>query len=444
MAVTGMQIYKVLPKTNCKECGVPTCMAFAMQVVSNQRTLTDCPHLSGTDNDELSSISAPPMRLVSIGNHNKPYEIGQETVMYRHEERFQRPSGIAIRLSSSLSVQEIKEKIKKIDAFTFERIGKQLQVSFYAMEIDGCTNPAERAMIVAKATEKPIILLGEIGERVRAAVEAIKEYKPLIYRANSMNINEYSEIASINNVPLAIGGESLQELADVVNTAQEAGVKEIILSFNGNDVKTIFESLTVTRRAALTKKFNQFGYPSMVEIAAENPDSETLLSSIFATKYSGIVLIDHFLEWELLPILTAIQDIYNDPQVPNKVEPKLYEVGKTTQESPVLFTTNFSLSYFSVVSEIERSKVPAFICVVDTDGLGVLNAYAGDKISVEKVLQTLKAQEVTSKVTHRKLIIPGLLPIFKAEIEENSEWKEVIIGPENAREIPVFLNKVWS
>jgi acetyl-CoA decarbonylase/synthase complex subunit gamma len=198
----------------------------------------------------------------------------------------------------------------------------------------------------------------------------------------------------------------------------------------------------VTRRAALRKGFRHFGYPAMVEIQAASPELEGLLAASFAAKYAGIVLVGGVEPWELLPIMVTVQDVYTDPQVPNAVEAKLYELGSPNENSPVMFTTNFSLTYFSVAGEVERSKVPAYIAVVDTEGLGVLNSYAGDKISAEKVVKTLAAQKVAEKVKHRRLIIPGLLPIFRAEIEDTSEWKEVIIGPENAREIPAFLMKL--
>jgi acetyl-CoA decarbonylase/synthase complex subunit gamma len=198
----------------------------------------------------------------------------------------------------------------------------------------------------------------------------------------------------------------------------------------------------VARRAGLKKGFRPFGYPAMVELTASSPELEGLLAASFAAKYAGIVLVSGLEPWELLPILVTVQDVYTDPQVPNAVEAKLYELGSPNENSPVLFTTNFSLTYFSVAGEVERSKVPAYICVVDTEGLGVLNAYAGDKISAEKVVKTIQAQKVAEKVKHRRLIIPGLLPIFRAEIEDTSEWKEVLIGPENAREIPAFLQKL--
>jgi acetyl-CoA decarbonylase/synthase complex subunit gamma len=444
MALTGMQIYKNLPKTNCKECGLPTCMAFAMQVAAKQKALTECPHLSGDAEQALSEASAPPMKLVKIGPAGKQFELGQETVMFRHEEKFHRRSGIAIRLLASLSDEEVVAKVEKINNSTFVRVGDTLKVGFAAVEVDGVADPAGRAKLVAEKSQVPLILLGTTPDAMNAAVEAVKAEKPLIYKADASNIEEFSQIAAAAKAVLAVSGTTLEELADLASKARVKKVEELVLAFKGDNVGETIRSLTIARRSALKKQFRALGYPAMVEVVADSPEIEALFAGSFAAKYAGIVLINGDESWELLPIMTTIQDVYTDPQVPNTVEAKLYEIGSPDENSPVLFTTNFSLTYFSVEGEVERSKVPTYICVVDTEGLGVLNAYAGDKISAEKVVKTLQEQKVAEKVKHRQLIIPGLLPIFRAEIEDTSEWKEVIIGPENAREIPGFLTQRWK
>jgi len=404
MALTGMQIYKLLPKTNCKDCGFPTCMAFAMQVAAKQKALTDCPHLSQEALEEASEASSPPMRLVKIGPEGKQFEIGQETVMFRHEEKFHRPTGIALRIPASLSDDDAMKKLELVNK-----------------------------------SGVPLILIGTDAAAMKAACEAVKDVRPLIYRADASNIEQFAEIAASLKLPLAVFGSLLEELAELTSKAKEKGVEDIILSFGTEKLDETLTNLTITRRAALRKNFKPFGFPSMVEVKADSTNNETVLASMFAAKYAGIVIIDNAESWELLPIMTIVQNVYTDPQVPNTVDAKLYEIGNPDENSPVMFTTNFSLTYFTVESEVERSKVPTYISVVDTEGLGVLNAYAGDKISAEKVVKTLQEQKVAEKVKHRKLIIPGLLPVFRAEIEDTSEWKEVIIGPENAREIPGFL-----
>jgi acetyl-CoA decarbonylase/synthase complex subunit gamma len=439
MALTGMQIYKSLPKTNCKDCGLPTCMAFAMQVAAKQRALTDCPHISEEGKEALSDASAPPIRLIKIGPEGKTFEIGQETVMFRHEEKFHRPTGIAVRIPASLSDEDAAAMIQQANQSVFPRVGAILKVAFCAVEIE-TADPAARARLGAEKSEIPLILVGSKADALKKAVEATKDQKPLIYKADASNVEALAEIAASAKAPLAVGGANLEELADLTGKAKEKGAEDLVLSFTANGGQTI-RDLTIARRAALRKQFRPLGYPVVVEVQADSPDLEGILGGVFAAKYAGIVMIGGIEPWELLPIMVTVQDVYTDPQVPNTVEAKLYEIGSPNENSPVLFTTNFSLTYFSVAGEVERSKVPAYVSVVDTEGLGVLNAYAGDKISAEKVVKTVAEQKVADKVKHRKFIIPGLLPIFRAEIEDTSEWEEVIIGPESAREIPAFLQK---
>jgi acetyl-CoA decarbonylase/synthase complex subunit gamma len=444
MALTGMQIYKNLPRTNCKDCGLPTCMAFAMQVAAKQRALGDCPHISEEGQATLSEASAPPMKLVKIGAGEAAFEFGQETVMFRHEEKFHRPCGIAALLPASLSEDELTSAIETINRRVFMRVGKELRIALAALQISGCKDPAARAALASGKSERPLILISGDVEEMRAACLAVKSARPLIYRAEGANVAGMTALAAETGLPLAVAGRDLSDLADNARRAREGGVEEIVLSFDGPDPGETIRRLTTARRAALKKQFRSLGFPAMVDARADDPELECLLASMYAAKYAGIVMIRGTEPWELLPIMTTVQDVYTDPQVPNTVEARLYEIGNPGPDAPVLFTTNFSLTYFSVEGEVERSKVPAYIAVVDTEGLGVLNAYAGDKISAEKVVKTLADQKVLERVSHRRLIIPGLLPIFRAEIEDTSDWKEVIIGPETAREIPGFLSKNWK
>jgi acetyl-CoA decarbonylase/synthase complex subunit gamma len=444
MALTGMQIYKYLPKTNCKDCGIPTCMAFAMQVAAKKRAVTDCPHLSDEAKSALAEASSPPMKLVSVGTGKALFESGQETVLFRHEEKFRRKTGIAVRIPAKSSDDEAKKIAERLGSTVFDRVGEKLAIALIAIELDGCADPASRARIVAQTSSLPLILCGSTIDTIQPALDVVKDSHPLIFAADAGTIDAFTDIAIKYKASLAIKSRSLEELSDLTSRAKKKGLEDIFIAPYAEKGSDILRDLTIARRSALKKGFRELGFPAIVDCGNSNQDLETVIASGFAAKYSGIVILDHPDPWELVSIMTLIQDVYRDPQVPNAVEAKLYEIGNPNQSSPVLFTTNFSLTYFSVASEVERSKIPAFIAVVETEGLGVLNAYAGDKISVEKIVKTLAGQNVSSRVNHKKLIIPGLLPMFRAEIEDTSEWKEVIIGPETAREIPAFLNKIWK
>ena len=446
MAMTGMEIYKSLPKTNCKDCGFPTCLAFAMQVAAKQKALTDCPHLSEEAKEAFSESSAPPQKLVKIGEGDAAVEIGQETVMFRHEEKFHHAPALAGTVAASLSDEEALARIEEINNAKFTRIGEEIRVRLAAVDIEGMAPDAAagRVKALAEKSSVPFVVMGSDPEAMKAAVTAIADKKPLIYKATEDNADAMIAVAAEAKCPLAMSAGSLEKLADLTQAAKAKEVADMVLAFDGKQTAQTVRDMVTARRAALRKNFRALGFPAMVDAAVEDPVRETVLATTFVSKYAGVIVINGLDGSELLPILTSIQNIYTDPQVPNTVEPKLYEVGSVNENSPVLFTTNFSLTYFSVEGEVERSKVPCYISVVDTEGLGVLNAYAGDKISPEKVAKTVEAQGVASKVKHRKLIIPGLLPAFRAELEDISEWKEVMIGPEAATGIPKYLKENWK
>jgi acetyl-CoA decarbonylase/synthase complex subunit gamma len=419
-------------------------MAFAMQVAAKQKALTDCKHLTEEAKSTLSDASSPPMKLVTIGNADKKFVFGQETVMFRHEERFHHPTGIAVRIPGTLSDTQADERLQAIHRVSFERAGDRLNAALAAVEIETVSDPSGRAKRIAEKSCLPLILIGTSPDKLKAAAEAVASERPLIYMATSATIEVLAEVAAKIKCPLAIGANSIEELADLAQKAKAKGVEELVLAFSGANPGETIRQLTISRRAALKKNFRILGYPNIVDVVSESPEEECVCAATFAAKYAGIVIVNGVEPWELLPILATVQSVYTNPQVPNAVEAKLYAIGSVTENSPVIMTTNFSLTYFSVAGEVERSKIPSYICVLNTEGLGVLNAYAGDKISPEKVVKTLQEQKVAEKVKHRKLIIPGLLPIFKGELEDISEWKEVIIGPENASRIPAFLNSIWK
>ena len=446
-ALTAMGIYKNLPRTNCKDCGFPTCMAFAMQVAAKQKALTDCPHLSDEAKDEFSDASAPPMKLVRIGAEgNGCVELGQETVMFRHEDKFHKAPAFAATVAASLSDDEAMARLEEINKAVFTRVGEELSVRLAAVDIEGLAPDAAAARVKALAEKSrvPFVIMGTDAAAMGAAVAAVADKKPLIYKANEQNADGFIKIAVDNKCPLAISADGLEKLADLAKAAKGKGVEEMILAFDGKQTAQTIRDITSARRAALKKNFRTFGFPAMVDVACDDANKETVLAATFVAKYAGIIIINGLGGAELIPIMTAVQNIYTDPQVPNTVEAGIHEVGAVDENSPVMFTTNFSLSYFCVEAEVERSKIPSYVCVIDTEGLGVLNAFAGDKLSAELVVKALGEQGIAEKVKHRRLIIPGLLPAFRAEIEETSEWNEVLIGPEAATGIPAFLAENWK
>jgi acetyl-CoA decarbonylase/synthase complex subunit gamma len=420
-------------------------MAFAMQLAAKRVSLDQCPHVSEEAKAKLDEASAPPMRLVRIGKANRQLKIGQETVLFRHQEKFHNPSLLAIKVREDLPENKLDQEMEKISNLKFIRVGEEIGVNLVALEHTS-DEPESFAKVVKRVMEKsalPLILVSEDPRAMEAALKVSAEGNPLLYAANKGNWEEMADLAKQHHCPLVVKGETLEDLADLTQKIKNRGTEDMVLNPDSGDLAETLAGLTKLRRLVLEKNFRPLGYPTMVFTHEKSPFQEVAEAATYVSKYGGIVVMEGKEKWQLLPLLTVRQNIYTDPQVPNTVEAKLYEIRSPGADSPVLVTTNFSLTYFTVEGEVENSKVPSFISVVDTEGLGVLNAYAGDKWSAEKITKTLEEQKVKEKVNHNKIIIPGLVAVFRAEIEEESPW-QVIIGPEEASRIPSFLRKEWK
>ncbi len=443
--LTGIDIYKLLPKTNCGDCNFPTCMAFAMQVATKKAALDQCPHVSEEAQLALGEAQAPPMRTVKIGTGEMELVTGGETVLFRHEEKFHHPTGIAIKVTDTLTSEELDARIAQIDRLRFVRVGEEIGVDLVAVEHQeaDATRYAETVKRVKEQTKLPLVLLCPDPNALAPVLEAAADGRPLIWAATHDNWEEMASLAVQHKVPLAVRAENLETLAELTGKIKAKGVEDLVLDPAGTDLVDGLTKLSLLRRLALEKVFRPLGYPTLAFAGGESPQAEAAAATAYICRYGGIVVMNGVESWEVLPLLTVRQNIYTDPQVPNAIEAKLYETGNPGPDAPVLFTTNFALTYFTVAGEVENSKVAAYISVIDTEGLGVLNAYADDKLTAEKVIKTVKEQGAMERVNHNKLIIPGLVAVLRMEIQEDSGW-EVIVGPEDAAGIPRFLKTEWS
>ncbi len=445
MALTGLGIYKHLPKTNCGDCNFPTCMAFAMQLAAKKVSLDQCPHVSDEGKAALAEASAPPMKLVKIGKNSHELLIGQETVLFRHQEKFHHPTGIAVKVKDDLAEEELANRIEAINNLHFVRVGEEIGVDLIAVE-HSSTSPQGYARVIEKVKETSdlsLVLLSPDPKIAEAGLEVSAERRPLIYAATGKNWQQMTSLAKKYSSPLALKGENLEELADLTQQIKKLGVDDLVLSVDGPRVADTLEDLTRIRRLTLSKTFRPLGYPTIAFVTGKDPFQQVGQAATYICKYGSIVVMEGTEPWKILPLLTVRQNIYTDPQVPNAVEAKLYEIGEVTSHSPILVTTNFSLTYFTVEGEVENSKIPTYISVVETEGLGVLNAYAGDKWSAEKIGKTLEEQKIKERINHNSVIIPGLVAVFRAELEEDFGWK-VLVGPEEAARIPSFLKNEWK
>ncbi len=443
--LTGIDIYKQLPKTNCGDCNLPTCMAFAMQVAAKKTSLNECPHVSEEAQSALGDAQAPPMRTVKIGSGENETVIGGETVLFRHEEKFHHPTGIAIRVTDSLSSEQLNERVTQINQLGFTRVGEEIAVDMIAVEHKDTDTAsyAKTVKSVGEQTDLPLILLCPDPGVLRPVLESVANESPLVWAAGNDNWEEMASLAAEYKVPLAVRAESFEELVKLTEQIKAKGVEDLVLDPAGTNILDGVTKLTLLRRLALEKTFRPLGYPTIVFTDGESIDAETVSATAYICRYGGIIIMDTVENWQILPLLTVRQNIYTDPQVPNAIEARVYEIGDPQPDAPVLLTTNFALTYYSVAGEVENSKVSAYISVVDTEGLGVLNAYADDKLTAERIIKSVNEQGAMDKTDHNKLIIPGLVAVLRMEIQEDSGW-EVIVGPEDAAGIPHYLSVEWS
>ncbi len=447
MALTGIEIFKLLPKTNCKECGVPTCLAFAMSLAAGKAELSACPHVSDEAKAALSEASAPPIRLVTIGAGDNKVKVGGETVMFRHEKRFENPPGVAITVGTSMNDSEIDARLKKFKELQYERVGLLLRGELVAVK-DESGDIARFEAVIGKVTEESnasIILMSDSMDVLTAGVKACADKKPLIYAATSDNIDGVAALAKGNSCPVVAKGSNLEEVAELTGKLTGAGINDIVIDSGAKTVKQLFQDQLIIRGAALVNKFKQLGYPT-IAIPAEmtdNPMKEAVIAGMLIAKYAGIIVLSDFQGESLFPLLVERLNIYTDPQRPLATKQGIYEINNPDENSPVLITSNFSLTYFIVSGEIEGSKVPSYLLVMDTEGLSVMTAWAAGKFVADAIGPFIKKSGVADKVKHRKLIIPGYAAAESGGLEEELPDWEILIGPREGSHIPAYL-KAWK
>ncbi|MBT4484917.1 MAG: acetyl-CoA decarbonylase/synthase complex subunit gamma [Candidatus Latescibacteria bacterium] len=444
MALTALDIFKNLPKTNCKECGVPTCLAFAMQLAGKKVELDKCPHVTQEAKNALESASTPPIKLITIGDGEKKIELGNETVLFRHEETFYHEPGIAVLVSDSLDKADLVEKVKTINSKSYERVGFTLYVNFVALSNDSGDSAAfaDAAETAQNNSQLPIILMTDDPASMKAAAEKIKEKKPLLYGITADNIDSMAVVAAEMNLPAVISAP-LDDLPELSQKAQDLGAGDLILEPVAGGMSKKLEDLTRLRRAQLKKNLRVVGFPFLVNaVDKDDPYMEINRAACYVAKYASIVIISGMEDWQLLSLLTVRQNIYTDPQKPVQVKPGVWTVGDPGPDSPVLVTTNFSLTYYTVEGEVSSSRVPSYILVIDTEGTSVLTAWAAEKFTVEMIADILNQDGgIKEKVSRRRVIIPGLVAVMTAKLKDESGW-DVIVGPREAMGIPKFLKSL--
>ena len=440
MALSGIQIYKLLPKTNCKECGFPTCLAFAMKLAAKQVELSACPYVSEESKAELAESSAPPIRLVTIKAGGLEVKAGNETVMFRHEKTFYNMPGLFLRLKSSMEKESIQKVVSQAEAYKVNYVGMDLEVDGFAVEADDESKFIESIRIIRSESKKPLILIGN-DSALEAGMGILPGESPLISSANSSNWEKMSDLAKKYSASLVVEAENLEDLSELTEKIKAKGCEDLVLNLGSGSLGKKLSKSTQLRRLALKKNERSLGYP-IITFADGKDGQDSIEAAQAIEKYAGFIVIDRFAPDLVYPLLVLRQNIYTDPQKPIQVQPGIYEINSPDQDSPVLVTTNFSITYFSVANEIEGSGLPVWLLVTDAEGMSVLTAWAAGKFDSERIAKSVKEFGITDKIGKKRLVLPGHVAVLSGEVEEELPGWEVRVGPREAVDIPSFLKQV--
>ena len=437
MALSGIQIYKLLPQTNCKECGYPTCLAFAMKLSAKQVELSACPYVSEESKVQLAESAAPPIRLASIKSDGFEVKAGNEVVLFRHEKTFYNKPGLFVKVRDDETSDAIKAKVSQANAYQTNYVGIDLTVDGFAVE--SASGDASKFSAAVRAlrevTKRPLILISRDPVVMSAGLQALNGEAPMICCAEANNWEAMAGLAKQYHAPLVVAAPALDDLAGLTDKIKAKGVEDMVLAPMSDTLSGSLTLNTQIRRLALKKNFRPLGFPTIA--FPKNP--EAAVQAI--AKYSGFVVLDHFAPELIYPLLVLRQNIYTDPQKPIQVQPGIYEINNPKPESPVLVTTNFSITYFSVANEVEGSGLPAWLVVADAEGMSVLTAWAAGKFDAERIAKSIKTFNVADKVSRKRMVIPGHVAVLSGELEgELPDW-EIRVGPREAVDLPKFMKQ---
>ncbi|MGN0363801.1 MAG: acetyl-CoA decarbonylase/synthase complex subunit gamma [Bilifractor sp.] len=441
MALNGIQIFKLTPKKNCKECGCPTCMAFAMKVAQGAKQISECPHMSAEALEQLSEATAPPMKTIKVGTGDNEHTLGGETVLYRHEKTFVNKTVYAANICTCMDDAEIDDRLAQVKAVDYDRINERMYTEMINVNFGKDTTPEQYAEVAKKAAAvRPVILSVKDEAAAKAALDAVKDTKPVLNGADASNYEAFSKLATDAGVVLGVSGSSIEELYDTIQKIEKLGNKNLILDITMDSLKATFEAAVVIRRAALSDGERSFGYPSIVNVNKLTDDREMQqsLAALFTLKYGSIIIVDKMDYAMALPLYGLRQNLFTDPQKPMKVAPGIYPINGADENSVCLTTVDFALTYFLVSGELERSGVPCNLIISDAGGLSVLTSWAAGKLSATSISKYVQ-ENVESKIKNRTLIIPGKVAVLKGDLENKLPGWKIVVAPLEAVQLVKFL-----
>jgi acetyl-CoA decarbonylase/synthase complex subunit gamma len=453
MALSGLEIYKLLPggqkpphpKANCKECGFPTCLAFAMKLAAKQAELSACQYVADESVAKLSDAAAPPIRLITLSSNGHKLEVGNETVLFRHEKTFFHKPGLFVKVVDGDDLEALQATVAAVDAYAVDYVGMALSMDGLAVAYTSGNPETYGAAVkaVCDGTKKLLILMADDPAALKAGLAAAAGRTPLVYAADAENWRRVALAAKTAKAPLVVrvDGGDLEALAKLAEEIAKFGVEDLVLDPGVRGFNESLATLTAVRRLALKENLRTVGYPVIAfpgEGAANRLD-ETVLAGQLIAKYAGFVVLNHFTPASAYALLVLRENVYTDPQKPIQVEPGVYPINNPGPDAPLMVTTNFSITYFSVANEVESSGLPGWLLVTDAEGMSVLTAWAAGKFDAERIAKAVKESGAASKITHRKVIIPGHVAVLMGELEEELPGWTIMVGPREAVDLPAFL-----
>ncbi len=457
--VGPMDIYRLLPGENCGDCGSDNCMSFATELLERRADVDDCPVLKEEeykgDRRKLVELLTPPVKTVEIGSGENSFEIGGEDVMYRHEKTWFNQTAIIVDVDDEMSDEKIKRKVELVSNYSREKIGESL--SFDAIAIRAKSGDpetfGEKVEVVNKNTDYPIVLCSFDSESLEEGIDRLADKNPILYGATLENWEKVVDLAVENDCPLVLSSDRVQDLIDLSRKSKAEGLDDdkVVLDF-GTDPRNVRETqnrIIELRRAAIEDKFDLLRYPLLGVPATswliEEDENEaafmeaTLGATMMASGADALIFHSDEI-WSLMPILVLRQDLYQDPRNPANVDSELKEVGEPDKDSPVLITTNFALTYYTVEGDCEGLDV--YIYPVDTGGTSVTASIAGDILTADKIINSIEEENLDEKIDHRTIILPGPAAVLAGKIEDKSEW-ETMVGSQDSSGIKEYLEENW-
>ncbi len=440
MALSGIQIYKLLPQTNCKECGFPTCLAFAMKLAAKQVELSTCPYVSEASKTQLAESSAPPIRLISVKSGEYEVKVGNEIVLFRHDKTFYNRPGLFIQVKDNTPAEQIKTAVQAADAYSVNYVGIDLKIDGFAVcSVSGDAGRfASAIQAVRQVSKRPLALLGTDARILAEGIKHLAGESPLIGSANIGNWESFAELAKQANASLVVSASTLDELAELTEKIKAKGFENMALDPAAKSLSDELAKNTQIRRLAVKKNFRSLGYPTIAF-----PKTPAAAAQAVA-KYAGFIVLEQFQPEFVYPLLVLRQNIYTDPQKPIQIQPGLYEINAPGPSDPVLVTTNFSITYFSVANEVEGAGLPAWLLVTDAEGMSVLTAWAAGKFDAERIAKAVRSFNVADKVSRKRVVLPGHVAVLSGELEsELPDW-EIRVGPREAVDLPAFMKQALN